>query len=109
MAVALKKLSHNQLTAGAVTQYTVPALTTTRVMSMLITNDATADRTVTVHFVPSGGSVLAANKVLAEMSIAAKTTVEVQLAATMSTGDFISALASATTSINLYISGAEIT
>jgi hypothetical protein len=109
MAITAKRLSGpTTLTASAVTQYTVPGATTARVTELLIANIDTVDRTVTVHFVPSGGSVTNGNKVLNAVNIPANTTRQIVLQAVLATGDFISALASATSAINLMVSGAEI-
>lgn len=109
MPLTAKKLSHAQLTAAAVTQYTVPASTTTRVTELLITNTDTVERVVTVHFVPSGGAADATNRVLSSMSVGAGTTIKIGLDTVLMAGEFISALAGVAAVMNLRISGWEIT
>ena len=96
------------LTASAATLYTVPASTTTTVKTILLSNYTSTDRSVTLHLVPSGGSVAAGNKVLGEVTVFANTTTTIDTAIVMPTGAFLSGLASATTSINVHISGVEI-
>ena len=96
------------LTASAATLYTVPASTTTTVKTILLANYTSTDRTVTLHLVPSGGSVAAGNKILGEINVPANTTTTVDTAIMLPTGAFISGLASATTSVNVHISGVEI-
>lgn len=109
MSLTIKKLSPiTQLTASTVTQYTVPAATTTRITELLLCNADTVERTVTINFVASAGSVTAANRVISTLPIPASTTKIIPLNTVMSAGDFISALASAATAVNLQISGTEI-
>lgn len=108
MGVTSQKLSLNQLTTSSVTQYTVPGATTTRLTELLICNTDTVERTITVSLVPSTGSASAANRVISALPVPTGATVVFQLNAVMLTGDFISAVASAPTAVNLYCSGAEI-
>lgn len=96
------------LTASAATLYTVPASTTTTVKTILLSNYTSTDRSVTLHLVPSGGSAAAGNKILGEVTVTANTTTTIDTAIVMPTGAFLSGLASATTSINVHISGVEI-
>lgn len=96
------------LTATAATLYTVPASTTTTVKTILLSNYTSTDRSVTLHLVPSGGSAAAGNKILGEVTVTANTTTTIDTAIVMPTGAFLSGLASATTSINVHISGVEI-
>lgn len=96
------------LTASAATLYTVPSATTTTVKTILLSNYTSTDRNVTLHLVPSGGSVAAGNKILGEVNVPANTTTTIDTAIMMPTGAFLSGLASATTSINVHISGVEI-
>ena len=110
MAATAKRLfGPVQLTAAAVTQYTVPASTKCRVTELLACNAGTVDVTLTVHFVISGGSAGATNKVIAGLIIAVGQTVPFPLNTVLEAGDFISALAGAINSINLMGSGLEIT
>ena len=109
MAVATKKLSQNQLTAALVTQYTVPASTNTRISELLLCNTDTVMRTVTVHFVPSGGAADATNIYLDAIELAAGQTLPIKLDTTLNAGDFIRAMANLTAVVNLLISGSELT
>jgi len=109
MALTPKSLSRNQLTASAVTQYTVPGSTTTRVTELLITNTDTIQHTITVHFVPSGGSADATNQVLPATPVEASEALIVPLNTILAAGDFIAALASVASQVNLLISGWEMT
>lgn len=96
------------LTATAATLYTVPASTTTTVKTILLSNYTSTDRSVTLHLVPNGGSVAAGNKILGEVNVPANTTTTIDTAIIMPTGAFLSGLASVTTSVNIHISGVEI-
>jgi hypothetical protein len=96
------------LTATAATLYTVPASTTTTVKTILLSNYTATDRSVTLHLVPSGGTVAAGNKILGEVNVPANTTTTVDTAIIMPTGAFLSGLASTTSAINVHISGVEI-
>jgi hypothetical protein len=96
------------LTATAATLYTVPASTTTTVKTILLSNYTSTDRSVTLHLVPSGGSAAAGNKILGEVNVPANTTTTIDTAIIMPTGAFLSGLASVTTSVNVHISGVEI-
>lgn len=110
MALTAKKLGViTQLTATAATLYTVPAATTTRVMELLICNTDTVERTITVHFVTSGGTASAANRVLSAMVVPGGGTVALGLNTVLATGDQIAALASVGAAINLLCSGTELT
>lgn len=105
-----KKLSQNQLTAAAVTQYTVPAATTSELKKAVITNTDTVERTVTIHLIPSGGTAGATNRIFDAYAVPAKATVFLDLSGVyMGAGDFIQALASAAAFVNLYIAGEETT
>jgi hypothetical protein len=59
--------------------------------------------------VPAGGAASSGNKVLNKYVVPAMALVQFDLKSVLGTSDFISALASSSTSINLYISGGEIT
>jgi hypothetical protein len=111
MALTPKKFSFNQLTAAAVTQWTVPASTTRELGTMLGCNTDTVERTVTVHLVPNGGSVSAANMILDAEAIPASETVvfSFERGIFCEAGDFLVALASQTLVVNLYSSGWDIT
>jgi hypothetical protein len=100
----------SQLTTSAATYYTVPALTTTIIQSVVLTNTTAGPITATVHLVASGGSATASNMVLSAKSLTASETLVVPGAAGMvlATGGTLQALASANTSISLMASGTEV-
>jgi hypothetical protein len=111
MATTLKRLVEGTvLTASAVTQYTAPALTTTVIKKVTATNTTGTAQTITLYLVPSGGSVGAAATNTITLSVPANSGVELYLAENhnLAPGDFISALASAVTSITLMASGIEV-
>jgi hypothetical protein len=100
------KCSQNQLTASAVTQYTVPGDMVLELTSIWVCNDDTSERTLTLHFVPSGGSAGVTNKFLDGIPIGPAQTVWIDPEGTkLNDGDFISALASVASQVNLHISG----
>jgi ATP-dependent protease ClpP protease subunit len=96
------------LTASAATLYTVPASTTTTVKTILLANYTATDRSVTLYLVPSGGTAADGNAILKQVNIPANTTTTIDTAIIMPTGAFLSGLASVTSSINVHISGVEI-
>jgi hypothetical protein len=96
------------LTASAATLYTVPTSTTTTVKTILLSNYTATDRSVTLYLVPSGGTAANGNKILGEINVPANTTTTIDTAIMMPAGAFLSGLASVTTSVNIHISGVEI-
>ena len=96
------------LTASAASLYTVPASTTTTVKTILLANYSAVDARATIHIVPSAGAASAANKVYGEVLVSANTTLQIDTAIVIPTGASIHGLASATSSINVHISGVEI-
>lgn len=110
MAVTSKKLFNPALlTASAVTYYTAPANTSTLIKKLTFTNTDSVARTVTVHLVPSGGAATATNMLVDARPIATLDTFECFEAegAMLNTGDFIQALASTTSVVNIQGSGVE--
>mgnify|MGYP001594944936 CR=1 FL=1 len=107
MATKHKRLSTNQLTGSLVTQYTVPASTNTTRICFLIHNTDSAQHTVTIHHVPSGGSALATNIFWEDVVLPNSTNQWVDLGS-LSAGDFISAKADTGALVNLQISGDEV-
>jgi hypothetical protein len=99
-----------QLTTSAATYYTVPALTTAIIQSVVLTNTTAGAVTATVHLVTSGGTATALNMVLSAKSLVAGETYIVPgtSAMVLATGGTLQALASANTSISLMASGTEI-
>ena len=96
------------LTASAATLYTVPASTTTTVKTILLSNYTATDRAVTIYLVPNGGTAASGNTILGAVNVPANTTTTIDTAIMMPTGAFLSGYASATSSVNVHISGVEI-
>lgn len=88
--------------------YTVPASTTTIVKQLLIANTDSADLTATIHFVPSGGSPTNSNAIFSEMLVSANNTVSIDIKSVLPENSSIHGLASASSSINIHISGVEV-
>jgi hypothetical protein len=88
-------------------QYTVPANSVTTISAFTLNNTTAGAITASVSVVPSGGSQGAANEVVTELSIAAKTSVPIpQLVAQhMAAGSTLVMKASAATSITAQVSG----
>ena len=103
-----KKLYSGQPTTSATTLYTTPASTSTIVKNILMTNTTATDATITISFVPSGGTAGATNRVFTGYTVKANDTVAVDLSSVLSTSDFISALQGTSGAITIYISGVEV-
>jgi hypothetical protein len=88
-----KPVTPAALTASSVTQYTVPASTTTVVKEILLFNSDSVARVVTVYAVPSGGSPAVANQIL-QRSLATLETYAMTFSTVLAVGDTIRALAS---------------
>lgn len=97
-----------QLTATAATLYTAPASTTTTIKTIVISNVTASAATVTLYVVPSAGTAGATNAIMLGVPIAANTITTIDTAIVIPTGAFVSALASATGTINVHLSGIEI-
>lgn len=112
MARTAKRLiAGSQLTTSAATYYTAPALTTCVLRRLSCTNTTGGAVTVTLYLVASGGSASASNTLASAVSLAAGETWSCPDADghVLAAGGFVSALASANTSITLIGSGTEIT
>jgi hypothetical protein len=96
-----------QLPSSYASQYPVPANTTTTISSFTLNNTTAGALTASISIVPSGGSQGAANEVVTELSIGAKTSVAVpQLVGQhMAAGSTLQMKASAATSITAQVSG----
>lgn len=111
MAVTPKVLiAPAQLTVSAATYYTVPANTTTIIKKLTFTNTSGTARTVTVYFIPSGGSASDTNTLTKTQSIPATSVWECYEAEghTLGAGDFIQALADGATAVSVRASGLEV-
>ena len=75
MAVNRKQLIEPQaLTATVATVYTVPALFTTQLSAVTVSNPTAGAVALDLHIVPSGGSADATNKVIPAKTLAANET-----------------------------------
>ncbi len=111
MTVTPKKLfTPAQLTSALATYYTVPASTRTVLKKVTLTNDGSAPETITVHLVETGGTAGVTNIALKAKAIGPGETYEAYEIEghIMNAGDFIRALASTASKVNLHISGVEI-
>jgi hypothetical protein len=88
--------------------YSVPASTKTIVKQILIGNTSSVDLTATVHFVPSGGSPTNDNAVFSDIYVSANNTLSIEIKSVLSESSSIHALASASASLNIHISGVEV-
>ena len=96
------------LTTSYVTQYAAPSATTTIVKQLIISNPTGTAATVNVSIVPSGGSASTSNNILGGLTVSANSTLVFDLSQVLATGDFISALASAGSTLNIVVSGVEV-
>jgi hypothetical protein len=99
MATTSKLLSRTAASTSSTTLYTVPSLTTTVVTSIVVTNTAGTAGTFTLG--------LNSVSLFTTTTIAANTTVVIDLKQVLEATQTITGLASAT-SINFHISGVEI-
>jgi hypothetical protein len=90
-------------TAGLL--YQVPANTTAVVKQLLITNQSALAATITLNLVPSGSINTLSNEVLSTMPVAPSSTITFDLTQVLNAGDSIYGVASASSSINVMISG----
>lgn len=104
-------LVSQQLAASETTQYTGPANSAVKVASARLTNTSGAAVTVSISLVKTGGTAGAANRVLSAYSLAAGDGIDLPelAAAFLGPGDFISAIASAATSVAFVMSGVVFT
>lgn len=109
--VAAKRLVQGTaLTGSAVTQYTSGTSTKTVIKAANAVNTTGGAVTLTVYLVPSGGAAAAENTVISAYSIAAGASYQCpeMINQVLEAGDFISAFASASASINFTVSGITI-
>lgn len=99
MANTFKALFRGAATTGSSTLYTVPALTTTLITTVVIVNTASTNAT----FDMSLAGVQLANDVV----VPANDSIVLEIKQVIAAGETITALASATT-VNFHVSGLEI-
>lgn len=100
-------LVSQQLAATETTQYTGPANSAVKIATAVLTNTSGAAVTVSVSVLKSGQTADGTHRVLSGYSLpAGDSTVLSELAGVfLGPGDFISAIASAATSVTLVVSG----
>lgn len=101
-------LVSQQLAATETTQYTGPANSAVRIVTAGLTNTSGSAVTVSVSLVKSGGTAGNANRILASYSLASHDSLslnDVLSGAMLGPGDFISAIASAATSVAFVATG----
>lgn len=111
MTVTAKALAEGQIIPNSdTTVYTAPGNTTTIIDKLTTTNYDSVARVITISIVASGGSVGDAY-FIGKQTLAAKETYiwpEV-VGQILNPGDYVSAIASNNTGVNLRMSGREIT
>lgn len=103
-----KRLYTDQPGTSVETLYTVPTDTTTIVKNIVLSNTTGADETITIHFVPSGGTADATNQIVSNSAIGANDTVTIDLSGVLEVGDTIQAVQVTSGAITAYISGVEV-
>ena len=111
MTVTAKALAEGQIIPNAdTTVYTAPAFTTTIIDKLTCANYDSVSRVITISIVASGNVVgnayYIAKRTLASYETYTWPEVVGQI---LNTGDFVSAIASNNTGVNLRMSGREIT
>lgn len=88
------------------TLYTVPASTTVKVASIVITNTTSSSATLTLSIVPSGGTAGAANRILAAIAVGGNVTMTLDpISVYMNASDFIAGLQGTSSALTVTISG----
>jgi hypothetical protein len=97
------------LTASAVTYYTSPANTKTKITKLTITNVTSGALTATIYLIASGGSASDTNTISKTVPIAAYATYEAFEVEghVLNAGDFIQAFGSSATSLSIQGSGVQ--
>lgn len=99
-------LVSQQLAATETTQYTCPANSAVKIATAALTNTSASAITISLSVVKSGGTAGSANRVISFILAAGDSTVLQELSGVfLGPADFISAIASAATSVALVISG----
>lgn len=107
--VPKRLITPSQLTGTTATIYTVPAVTTTKVNEIILTNKNSSACTVTIYLVPISGSASDSNILVAGKSLPTDGSPLVyefwQLY--MNAGDTIQAKASLATQVAIHLTGVE--
>lgn len=92
-------------TTAEATLYTVPVAKSVIVKQIILSNPTVAAATIGISLVPSGDTASNANRIVPNVTVAAKSVVTFDLSAVMATGDFLSAAVGTGTSIVIHASG----
>ena len=96
------------LPSSASNIYTVPALNSTVVKQIILGNTTATDLTANIYFVPNGGSATTSNSMFPDIIISANQAVTIDISSVLPASSSIFAKASASASINIHISGVEV-
>ena len=96
-----------QLGTSASTLYTTGAGVTATVKEVLVSNVSGSAQSLSLHFVPSGGIASNTNLMIPALSVSATSLLTIDLNQVLNPGDTIQAFCSATTSMNVMVSGFE--
>lgn len=96
-----------QLGTSASTLYTAGTGVKATVKEIMISNVSGGTQSLSLHFVPSGGIASSANLMIPALAISPTSLLTIDLNQVLNAGDTIQAFATATTSINVMISGFE--
>jgi hypothetical protein len=103
------KLCQAVLTASDATYYTVPGSTSVIIKEITLVNTTATSATVTISIVPSAGSPAVGNRLFEQVPVSPYTTVIISdLSEVLPTGEFLSAKASAATTITMRASGVTV-
>lgn len=87
---------------------TVPTGKTWIVKQILLANTSSSDATVTIYFVPTGGTAGTSNMVVPGITVSAKSLVTIDMAQVLTAGDFFVGVQSTSGAITVLISGVEV-
>jgi len=100
MAVTAKRIYKGTPGIVSSTAYTVPALTTTIVKNIILTNKTAIDATITI--------TVSDIEVVYQYNVAAKDTVSLDISIVMLAAETILVVSGTADSINVYMSGVEV-
>lgn len=96
------------LPSSASALYEVPALTQTIVKQILVANTTATDLSATLYFVADGDSPSSSNAMFPEVVVSANSTLSVDIKSVLPIASSIHGMASASASLNIHISGVEV-
>jgi len=107
MIYSPRRLTQFVAPTSETTQYTVPASFFAILKNIVVANTTGLTQTINLSVVPSGGAAGAANRILPGISILGNSVFTMDLSTVMAAGDFVSASASAASSLTVTVSGVE--